>query len=64
MQNILSTMTENDVMHIVSNSVMLYHQDNKNRLFDLDYNFRGTLLYMTIHIDSFADEEIIDTFTF
>lgn len=64
MQNILSTMTENDVMHIVSNSVMLYHQDNKNRLFDLDYNLRGTLLYMTIHIDSFADEEIIDTFTF
>ena len=64
MQNILSTMTESDTMHIVSNHVMLYHHDNHNKLYDLDYNFKGTLLYMTIHIDSFADAEIMDTFTF
>lgn len=64
MQNILSTMTEDDSMRIVSNHAMLYHHDNRNEVYDLDYNFRGTLLYMTIHIDSFADEEIMDTFTF
>ena len=64
MQNILSTMTEKDSMHIISNHTLLYLQGNNSRLHDLKYNFRGTLLYLTIHIDSFADEEIIDTFTF
>lgn len=64
MENILSTMTKEDKMHIISNHAMLYHHDNARRLLDLDFNFKGTLLYLTIHIDSFPDEEIIDSFTF
>ena len=64
MQNIMSTMTPSDEMRIISNHAMLYRHDNQNATYDLDYNFKGTLLYVTIHIDSFVDEEIIDTFTF
>lgn len=64
MENILSTMTKEDTMRIVSNHAILFHHDNERQLYDLEYNFRGTLLYMTIHIDSFPDEEIMDSFTF
>ena len=64
MENILSTMTKKDTMRIVSNHAILYQHDSEKRLYDLEYNFQGTLLYMTIHIDSFPDEEIVDSFTF
>ncbi len=64
MENILSTMTKKDTIRIVSNHAMMYYQDGKRQLYDLDYNFIGTLLYMTINIDSFPDEEIMDSFTF
>lgn len=64
MQNIMSTMTPSDEMRIISNHAMLFRHNNQNATYDLDYNFKGTLLYITIHIDSFVDEEIIDTFTF
>lgn len=57
-------MTKEDTMHIISNHVMLYHNDNNSQLFDLEYEFKGTLLYMTISIDSFPDEEIMDSFIF
>lgn len=64
MQNIVSTMTDKDSMTIISNRTMLNYHNNHNELHDLDYNFKGTLLFLTIHIDSFEDEEIIETFTF
>ena len=64
MENILSTMTNEDNMRIISNHAMLYHHNTTSQLIDLNFNFKGTLLYMTIHIDSFPDEEIIDSFTF
>ena len=64
MENILSTMTNEDNMRIISNHAMLYHHNTISQLIDLNFNFKGTLLYMTIHIDSFPDEEIIESFTF
>ena len=51
-------------MALISNHAMLYRHDNVNELYELSYNFQGTLLYVTIHIDSFVEEEIMDTFTF
>ena len=64
MENILSTMTKEDTMRIVSNHAVLYQHDRERQLYDLENNFQGTLLYMTIRIDSFPDEEIMDSFTF
>lgn len=64
MENILSTMTKEDTMNIVSNHTEMYYHNNEEKLYDLEYNFRGTLIYMTIRIDSFPDEEIMDSFTF
>lgn len=64
MENIISSMTTKDEMRIISNHAMLYRHNDKNNLYELPYNFQGTLLYVTIHIDSFVEEEIMDTFTF
>ena len=62
MHNIISTMTSLDEMRIVSNNVMLYRYNSHNEIYELPFNFGGTLIYMTIHIDSFEDEEILTTF--
>lgn len=64
MQNIISTMTSLDEIRIVSNSAMLYRYNDHNEIYELPFNFGGTLIYMTIHIDSFEDEEILTTFEF
>lgn len=64
MQNILSTMTESDELRIVSNHVMLYHHNDNNQLYTWECDFKGTLLYMTVHVSSFTDEEIIDSYIF
>ena len=64
MQNIISTMTYLDDLRIVSNNAMLYRYNDYNEMYELPFNFGGTLIYMTIHIDSFEDEEILTSFEF
>ena len=64
MQNIISTLTESDELRIISNHIMLYYHDNDRQLYSWEYDFKGTLLYMTIQVSSFPDEEIMDSFIF
>ncbi len=56
----------NDQLRIVSNCALLRILDNKEnaKSFELDFNFKGTLVYFEISIDNFEKEEIIEEFSF
>ena len=50
------------MMRIVSNCALLFCQENKNNIktYSLDFDFRGTLIYFDISIDSFEKDEEIE----
>lgn len=52
-------------MRIVSNKALITILDNKTNVksHDLDFDFKGTLIYFEISIDSFENEEILDEFS-
>ncbi len=66
MDNIVNTMSEEDVMHIISNEAVLTkvggHQPAETK--KVPYDFHGTLIYFTISIHDFEDQETLITFTF
>ncbi len=66
MHNIVSTMSGNDIMHIVSNKAMLvkYNEKEEVEVYPLPFEFTGTLIYLTVSVHGFEQEEFIETFTF
>lgn len=62
LDNVLSNLKNGGMMRIVSNNALLFCQENKNniRTFSLDFDFRGTLIYFDISIDSFEKDEEIE----
>lgn len=62
MDNIASMMSEKDSMHIVSNNAILLKNSKKEIALPLPFDFRGTLIYMTISQESFEDIEYIEQF--
>lgn len=64
MDNIVSTMAPLDIIRIVSNKALLIKSKNKEYVFSLPYDFRGTLIYFTISTDSFEDKEFLGDLNF
>ena len=64
MDNIISTMAQYDAMRIISNRAMLFKSAKDELTFRLDFEFVGTLIYMSININSFEDIEILEQLTF
>jgi hypothetical protein len=62
LDNIVSNLSGDDHLRIVSNNALLYCHKNKSnmRLFDLDFDFKGTLIYFDLCIDSFEKELLND----
>ena len=48
MDNIISTLSENDCIRIASNDAFLEKSNQEERISSLPYNFMGTLIYFTI----------------
>ncbi len=64
MENVVSTMGDKDILRIVSNRALLLKTKEREIVYPLSFDFEGTLIYFTVPIDSFENEEIIDQFTF
>lgn len=62
LDNVLSNLKNGGMMRIVSNCALLFCQENKNNIktYSLDFDFRGTLIYFDISIDSFEKDEEIE----
>jgi hypothetical protein len=63
LDNILSTLSTDDRLRIISNSGFLYAIGQKIRTFDLDFCFNGTLIYYELSIAKFEDLEINEIMT-
>ncbi len=66
LDNVVSNLMNNDRIRIVSNKALLFCFPDKNpiRIIDLDFDFKGTLIYFDICIDAFqSDEEILSDVT-
>lgn len=62
--NIAEILQGNDYLRIISNKSLLVCVGNQKKVFTLQEDFYGTLVYLRISINSFEDEEIIDSFEF
>ncbi len=62
LDNILSTITTDDIFRIVSNKSLLACFGNKNNIktYNLDFEFKGTLIYFELSTNSFPLREIED----
>ncbi|WP_291528949.1 hypothetical protein [Bacteroides sp. UBA939] len=62
LDNVLSNLKNGGMMRVVSNKALLFCQENKNniRTYTLDFDFKGTLIYFDISIDSFEKDEEIE----
>jgi len=65
LDNVTSSLKKGDILRIVSNKAILHLEDDKLNLkvYDLPFNFNGTLIYFDIVIDSFEKEEILEDFS-
>ena len=65
LDNVASTLQKDDTMRIISNQALLRILDNKSNVksYELDFDFKGTLIYFEISIDSFEKEEILEDFS-
>ncbi len=60
--NILSGCTEKDYMWIVSNGAILAANAENKRIINLTHNFEGTLIFYSMSLSHFEDEETLDDF--
>lgn len=61
--NILSSCTEKDYLWIVSNGAIVAANANNKRVIDLAQEFKGTLVFYSMSLSHFEDEETISDFT-
>ena len=66
LDNVTSSLRKGDILRIVSNEALLnIDDDNSNvRVLSLPFDFKGTLIYFDIAIDSFEKEEMLEDFSF
>lgn len=62
--NIVSMLGKQDYLRIISNKSLGVFIGNTKRFFNLEGQFDGTLIYLKMSIESFPEEEIIDSFSF
>ena len=60
LSNIIDSCTENDTVCICSNSAILTIKGNTQTKDNVDYSFDGTLLYYSMSLSNFDDEETIE----
>ena len=62
LDNIISGLSDDCEFRLVSNKSLLYFKENKENLkaYDLDFDFKGTLIYFELLVDSFPIEEFLD----
>jgi hypothetical protein len=64
LDNVISSLSNGDYLRIVSNKALLFCHSNKDaiKLYPLDFDFKGTLIYFEICIKSFqkAEEVLFD----
>jgi len=66
LDNVASTLKKGDMMRIVSNQALLRIFDDKSniKIFNLYFDFNGTLIYFEVLIENFEEEEMFDDFSF
>lgn len=62
--NIVSMLQGEDCLRIISNKSLALYTENSKKIFTLGNEFRGTLIYLRMSINSLSDEEIIESFSF
>lgn len=63
LDNIISALTHEDNLRIISNSGFLYVTGKTRKTFDLDFCFNGTLIYFELSISAFEDFELNELFS-
>lgn len=63
LNNVISTLADDDTLRIVSNKALLFMLGKKCRVYDMSFDFGGTLIYFDVSIDSFPKEEILEDFS-
>ena len=62
LDNIRQCCTEDDYLWIISNKAALVVNGDIERVYDIGFNFVGTLLLYSISLSHFEDEEMVDDF--
>lgn len=62
--NIVSMLQNDDSLRIISNNSLAVYVGNSKRFYKLERDFKGTLIYLRMSIDSWAEEEIVESFCF
>ena len=62
LDNIVSALSSGCKFRLVSNKSLLYFRGQKSdmRIFDLDFDFKGTLIYFELLVNSFPIEEFVE----
>lgn len=65
LDNIVSNLSNGGTIRIVSNEAILFCKEKKNNIktYPLEFDFKGTLIYFDISIDSFDLKEVIEDVT-
>lgn len=64
LDNIRSSCTENDKLSIFSNMVCLEADSEDVSVHKLDFDFKGTLIYLGITLSHLPDKDYIEDFIF
>jgi len=66
LDNVTSAIKKGDVFRIVSNEALLQIEDDSLNIktLKIPFDFRGTLIYFDVAIESFEKEEILENFSF
>lgn len=59
LSDVESLVTDTDTLRMISSTAMLVEENGICNTFNLNFNFRGTLVYLTIDKNSFYTDEII-----
>jgi len=62
LSNIRRCCTDGDKLWIVANRGLFIINDSNEELRELDFDFNGTLLFYSLSLDHFDDEEILEDF--
>jgi len=62
LDNVISTLSSNDMFRIISNKSFLICKGDKNNIktYDIDFEFSGTLIYFEISTNSFPERDMED----
>ena len=66
LDNVASSLKKGDRLRIISNEALLDISDNSlnTKTLEIPFNFKGTLIYFDVAIDSFEKEEMLEDFSF